>query len=120
MKMSEKILHRMYPERLSFDDSEVSFVERVLFAYNSELILCRKNTSLPDREIPLGGIVSVSNRSFKCVLADAVSSPSDACSGCDFSRLYLDCKNLKCSHFDRSDGRFVWFKIIGNEISAKK
>ena len=70
-----------------------------------------KRVTLPTQDIPIGGVAVVRGRRFLCVERDSVAPP-DACSGCDIAKLYLNCTDLKCSVFDRSDRRFVWFKVF--------
>lgn len=65
--------------------------------------------SPPGRECPIGGRITVRGVEYRCVERPRIVCCSDACSGCDFSRKYRCCDSVRCSVFDRSDGRFVWY-----------
>lgn len=93
-----------------FTEGDVELVGRVMRALSEDADRERRRTALPTRDVPLGGVVEVSGRRFRCVARPLVWPPSEACSGCDLSRLYLGCSDLRCSCFDRADGRFVWFR----------
>lgn len=109
MKLAEKVLRRLYKDRDVFTADEVARVEAVIDAYNEEKSLRGKKYALPTRFVAVGEEVVVSGKRFVCRVAARVSVPSDACSGCSLSKLYLGCGDLQCSPFDRKDGKFVWF-----------
>lgn len=108
MGIVRKIAERVYgPEAGEAREEEV---RRVLAAAAEERSVESKRARLPLTEIPVGGTVRQSGRLFRCVERPGdVWPPSEACSGCSISGLYLGCGDLKCSVFDRSDGRDVWF-----------
>ena len=112
MKLAEKILRRMRPDAALFSPDELSYVGEVVAAYNEEKALLGKKTALPTRFVAIGDEVVVRGRRFRCVEADRVSVPAEACSGCSLSKLYLGCGDLQCGCFDRRDKKFVWFKEV--------
>ncbi|MGM9736947.1 MAG: hypothetical protein ACI3ZT_00875 [Candidatus Cryptobacteroides sp.] len=112
MKLAEKILHRMRPDTASFTADEIQFVSEVIAAYNEEKALLGRKSALPTRFVEIGGNVVVRSRVFRCEEAEKISLPSEACSGCSLSKLYLGCGDLQCSAFDRRDRKFVWFKEV--------
>lgn len=65
--------------------------------------------SPPSRECPIGERIAVRGVVYRCVERPRIVCCRDACSGCDFSRMYRCCDSVRCSAFDRSDGRFVWY-----------
>ncbi len=111
MRIEEKVLRRMGRE--DYGPSELDYVVSVITAYNEEVAARRKAVFPPSKDVALGGVVTVSGRRFSCVVRPDVWPPSEACRGCDLSRLYLGCADIRCSAFDRRDGRFVWFKEDG-------
>lgn len=112
MGIVKKIAVRVYGEE-AWADHEGE-VRAVLAAAAEERSVESKRARLPRTEIPVGGTVRQSGRLFRCVERPGdVWPPSEACSGCSISGLYLGCGDLKCSAFDRSDGRDVWFVEVG-------
>ena len=109
MKLAEKILRRVYRDRTDFSAEELDLVSAVVAAYGEERSLAAKKTALPTRYVEIGAEVVVSGRRFRCVTADKVSVPAEACRGCSLSKLYLGCGDLQCGCFDRRDKKFVWF-----------
>lgn len=69
------------------------------------------------KEVPVGGMVIHRGCKFLCIERGDVVCPSDACMGCDMNRKtdgrYFNCDPFKCGHFDRWDGKDVWFKLVG-------
>ena len=69
---------------------------------------------LPWKYVPVGGVVEVGGVLCRCVERPDVEVPL-ACSGCVFMRPEYaarnHCAGLKCSKWDRSDGRNVWFEL---------
>lgn len=109
MRKAETIALRLYGE--GADAGRIEEVSRVLDALALARAAETRRSRLPVREIPLGGTLRVSGHLLRCVERPAdVWPPSEACSGCAVARLYLGCGDLKCSVFDRSDGRNVWFE----------
>ena len=51
---------------------------------------------------------------YECVEAPFETCPAAACRGCDFSIKRRGCWSLQCSPQDRRDGRFVWFREVGD------
>lgn len=110
MLLSERILRRLYPDRGEFSEGELSYVDAVLSAYAGERLSSERASALPLRYVEVGGAVSVSGYRLRCVERPrCLWPPSEACSGCALSRLYLGCAGLQCSSFDRRDGRNVWY-----------
>lgn len=111
MKMAEKVLRRLDGED-TFTAAKIERVSAIIEAYNEERSLMGKKTALPTRFIEIGGEVEVRGHRFRCVEADRVSVPAEACSGCSLSKLYLRCGDLQCGCFDRRDKKIVWFKEV--------
>lgn len=72
----------------------------------------RRSLRVPAEDIVLGGTFVYGGEEFE-VVENVAELPSDACCGCAFSGSegdgYRSCPNVRCSGFDRRDGRFVWF-----------
>ena len=120
MKLVEKILRRAYRDRTEFSAAEVEFAGAIIAAYNEEREARGKKSSLPTKFVPVGEEVTVSGRRFLCIAAEKVGVPSEACSGCSLSKLYLGCGDLQCGPFDRRDKRFVWFKEVGTKVGTNE
>lgn len=118
MRIEEKVLERMgYSGE---DRSSVSaFVRDVIKAYNAERESRGRSATLPTRYVEVGEVVSVGNREFVCVESPRIRCVSEACSGCDLSRCYLNCGDIQCGKFDRRDGRFVWFKETASSLTKE-
>ena len=74
---------------------------------------------LPTRYVRIGCEMHRYGRVLKCVLRPSGLTPSDACSGCWFSKgrkggnsTLVNCNDIQCSSFDRMDGKNVWFVEI--------
>lgn len=72
---------------------------------------------LPWKYVPLGDAVEICGVRYRCVErppSESLEVPL-ACSGCVFATPALanrnHCAGLKCSRWDRSDGRNVWFEV---------
>lgn len=106
MEKAEIILREAYPEKASFSETELDLVRRIM-------PLCvaskPKKSRIPRTEVPIGEIVKKGGIAYRCIKADVSGSAGEACSGCDFSRKSRNCYGLRCSSFDRSDKKFVWF-----------
>lgn len=73
----------------------------------------RRSLRVPSEDIAVGGVFLYGGEEFE-VVESIVDIPRDACLGCAFSGVeedgrYKSCPNVRCSGFDRADGRFVWF-----------
>lgn len=106
MEKAEFILRKAYPEKASFSEKELDLVRRIL-----PICECPKpkKSRIPRTEVQIGEIIKKGGIAYRCVKADVSGSAGEACSGCDFSRKSRNCYGLRCSPFDRSDKKFVWF-----------
>lgn len=73
----------------------------------------RRSLRVPSEDIAVGGVFIYAGEEFE-VVESVAELPRDACFGCAFSGAedegrYKSCPNVRCSGFDRSDRRFVWF-----------
>ena len=73
---------------------------------------------LPWKYVPLGETTEIAGVRYRCIERTEVEVPL-ACSGCVFMRPALanrnHCAGLKCSKWDRADGRNVWFEEVPGE-----
>ena len=115
-KRVREVLQVLYPGRTEWSGEEESAARRVL-AWRGGSGDTRPSRSevLPTKFVPVGGRVRLGGEEFECVKAPAETCPSAACEGCAFSRKGRGCWNLQCSPQDRRDGRFVWFREVGDE-----
>lgn len=65
--------------------------------------------------MPIGAVFRSNGVYLKCVEADYVEFPRDACRGCYYSQNYLTCPKSQCSSLGRTDGKNVWFVEVGAE-----
>ena len=104
MSREEKILSRIRP---GFTEDELKLAREILTAVDSKIA---KASSLPSRFVPVGSVVNVRGREYRCIKRSDVHW-SDCCSGCSF--VGTDCPSfLQCSKFDRRDGVNVWFEEL--------
>ena len=108
MEKVERILRFLHPGRVVFTECERSLVTSVLEAECS-LAGSGKRVRPASRECPVGGVLVSGGVSYRCVGRPEGTHWSESCSGCDFSRRFRNCDGVRCSCFDRSDGRFVWY-----------
>lgn len=65
--------------------------------------------------MPIGTVFRSNGVMLRCVEADYVDLPRDACSGCYYSQNYLTCPKSQCSALGRTDRRNVWFVEVSKE-----
>ena len=75
----------------------------------------QERSVLEKTTMPIGTVFRSNGVFLKCVEADYVEFPRDACSGCYYSRNYLTCPRSQCSSMGRTDGRNVWFVEVSSE-----
>lgn len=109
MRKGERILRRVFPERSEFTEAEVDLAERIMEADREP---SPRKSMLPTKFCPIGEEIEYGGHKYRCELRPSVSAPSEACSGCDFSRKYRNCSDVQCSLFDRRDRKFVWYKEV--------
>jgi len=109
MRKGERILKKAFPERSEFSEEEIELAEKVIEAY---LAPTPRSSALPTKYTDVGDILEIGGHRYECIVARRCSVPSEACSGCDFSRKYRNCSDVQCSPFDRRDGKFVWYKEV--------
>jgi len=112
MKRSEQILRRVVPG----EPTEESL--RVAEAMYSELTRGDlKGVRMPSRYVDVGEVLEYEGYRYLCVARPEVGMPSEACRGCDFALKYRGCDKVKCSVWDRRDGRNVWFRELGRIVT---
>lgn len=99
----DRVLRKAFPERDVFTDEEVRLAKAALYVANSDAPKSR----MPRTDIEVGGYVNKGGRRYVCIERGEVISPADACMGCALRD--RPCSGLRCSSFDRRDGRNVWF-----------
>lgn len=102
----DRILRRLFGEQDSYTMEQVEFARRAIEVANADA----QRSRIPRRYVKVGGTFERKGRIFRCVLRGSVSTPSEACSGCDILKYSHHCDAPMCSKWDRSDGNFVWFK----------
>lgn len=115
MGIENKILSRLHPGRDSFTEEEVRGVSEVLSAARSLRSGSSPKRRWPSVECGVGETVTVCGVEYVCVAVPEGTDHRDCCSGCDFSRRYRNCDCVKCSAFDRTDRRFVWYVEVSGE-----
>ena len=107
MSREERILRMLRPGEVAFSEEELSFVREVLSVADGK---SDKASSLPSRFVPIGGLIDIRGRVYRCVIRSDVHWV-DCCSGCSLRG--VDCPSfLQCSKFDRRDGMNVWFREV--------
>lgn len=107
MSREEEILRELHPDGC-YTEAESRLVGEVLRILDRRGV---KSPSLPSRFVPIGGIVNIRGRNYRCELRGEVHHWMDCCSGCSLRG--IDCPaSLQCSKFDRRDGRNVWFRAV--------
>lgn len=110
-----EVLAWLYPDREAWSQEEVAAARRVLARRRgSSSAKSSRAENLPTKFIPVGGRVVMGGVEYECVEAPVETCPAAACRGCDFSIKRRGCWSLQCSPQDRRDGRFVWFREVGD------
>lgn len=104
----ELLLRKIYPDRDNFSDAEVQLAMDV---YAALKYTDGRTAELPTRFVPMGGIIRVKGRHYKCVRRPNLAIACEACSGCAFSGGTCP-EFLQCSSFDRMDKKNVWFEEV--------
>lgn len=81
----------------------------------SVLLTPQERSVLEKTTMPIGTVFRSNGVLLRCVEADYVDLPRDACSGCYYSQNYLTCPKSQCSALGRTDGRNVWFVEVSKE-----
>ena len=82
---------------------------------SSVLLIPQERSVLERTTMPIGTVFRSNGVLLRCVEADHVDFPRDACSGCYYSQNYLTCPRSQCSALGRTDGRNVWFVEVSKE-----
>ena len=106
MTKKERILRRLYPGREVFTPEEVAFAMKAMQLVVEE----NRNTVVPSKDVAIGARFIRGGIEYECVPRPIVGV-RDACMGCSFAAR-PSCSAPRCSKFDRSDGKFVWFKRV--------
>lgn len=107
MSRQERLLKMLRPGEESYSEDDYSLVRDILAVAGGKT---GKASSLPQRFVPLGEVISIRGARYRCVLREDVGWV-DCCRGCAF--IGCDCPpSLQCSKFDRRDGNNVWFERV--------
>lgn len=109
MKRSERLIRRLMPCR-EFTEGELLVADVV---YESLVGGDARGARLPSRYVDVGEVLEYEGYRYLCVERPLLAMPSEACRGCDFSLKYRGCDKVKCSAWDRRDGRNVWYRELG-------
>ena len=82
---------------------------------SSVLLTPQERSVLEKTTMPIGTVFRSNGVMLRCVEADYVDLPRDACSGGSYSQNYLTCPKSQCSALGRTDGRNVWFVEVSKE-----
>lgn len=99
------VLARIFPFETEFSEREKA-VARWFLCGGDDV----KDVRRPVTFVPVGGLVTVGWRRYRCVEVPVNIHPADYCRGCDISGARSYCSHLQCSKFDRRDGKFVRFE----------
>ncbi len=86
----------------------------------------KQDMRVPTRFVRVGDEFSRYGRRLRCIARPDARTlvPSEACRGCCFSqgyrllggkRVFVTCRDIQCSCFDRMDATSVWFIDITDE-----
>ena len=102
-------VRKVFASSLAITD-DVAYLSCVM----KEGIITKGYVRMAHLEYAVGEVFVLGRYRYECVVAPRRLLPCEACLGCVFARKRRNCNKLKCSPFDRSDGRFVWFKEVGD------
>jgi len=108
MTKEERILRFKYPDRTEFTHEELLEARRVLSRDE-----CKDDSAqrLPTKFVPIGGMVNIFGRIYKCVEASK-DILTDPCLGCDLRDINCTSRVPQCSPFDRRDRKRAWYKLV--------
>lgn len=110
----EELLRVLYPGRETFTVEEMDVAGRILCSCTVKVRKFGRCDKRPWVFVPIGGKIKVGGKVYECVKAGVTLLPSQACSGCDLKSGRVQCIKYQCSPFDRSDGKFTWFREVDN------